>query len=450
MSGGVPGTEPPNHVTEMRRVRHGGTPSAVVTTQHAERWSLMDTQSPLLTIRDPAIIADPYPYYACLRERAPVIRDPNGVWFVSRYADVYDVLMREAASSQRLQRARQIRPDADDPVIRELFAQLAQQMLFVDPPQHTRLRALVSKAFTPTFVQRMRPTIEHIVGLLLEEPFAVGELDVIRELAVPLPMRVICDMLDIPEGDRASLKFWSSEYADFLGSAPVLPHERMLSIARSLGEYMRYFRELSAVRAENPGDDLLTALLQAETDGGMLDREAVCATAVLLITAGHETTTNLIGNGLLALLRQPKALDQLRAEKALWPSAIEELVRFDSPVQCIVRRAAADMSLGAHRIQTDEVLYLMTGSANRDPLRFLEPDRLIFARAKNRHLSFGQGPHYCIGAALARLEAQVALSALLERTQGMQPIDARPQWVQNPGLRGLATFRLKLDVAKAA
>jgi cytochrome P450 len=204
------------------------------------------------------------------------------------------------------------------------------------------------------------------------------------------------------------------------------------------------------VRAENPGDDLLSALLRAETGEGMLDRDAVCATAVLLITAGHETTTNLIGNGLLALLRQPEALAQLRADEALWPSAIEELLRFDSPVQFIVRKAGADMRLGDQLIAADDVLYLVTGAANRDPLRFSDPDRLDFARPKNRHLSFGQGPHYCIGAALARLEARVALAALLERADEMEAIHARPQWVQNPGLRGLASFPLKLDVAEAA
>jgi cytochrome P450 len=411
---------------------------------------MIDLHSPLLTIRNPEIIDDPYPYYARLREEAPVIRDPSGVWFVSRYEDVLEVLTREEASAQRLQRARRIRSDADHPAIRELYEQLAHQMLFLDPPHHTRLRTLVSKAFTPTFVQHMQPTIEHIVGMLLEEPFAVGQLDVIAELAVPLPMRVICDMLDIPEGDRASLKFWSSEYAEFLGGAPVLPHERMLGIARSLGDYTRYFRELCLVRAENPGDDLLSALLRAETGDGMLDRHAVCATAVLLITAGHETTTNLIGNGLLALLRQPAAIERLRGNPALWPNAIEELLRFDSPVQFIVRRAGADMIVGDHRIEPDDVLYLVTGAANRDPRRFSNPDRLDFARSKNRHLSFGQGPHYCIGAALARLEAQVALSALLERADEMEAVHARPQWVKNPGLRGLATFPLKFDVAEAA
>lgn len=202
-------------------------------------------------------------------------------------------------------------------------------MLFLDPPHHTRLRGLVSKAFTPTFVQRTRPTIQHTVDELLETATTSGRLDVIHLLAVPLPMRVICDMLNIPEADRAKLKHWSSEYAEFLGGAPLLPHETMIRIAQSLKEYMNYFRELSASRIAESGDDLLSALLRAETGDGMLDRDAVCATAVLLITAGHETTTNQIGNGLLALLRQPEALDQLRASPDLWPAAIEELLRFD-------------------------------------------------------------------------------------------------------------------------
>jgi cytochrome P450 len=410
----------------------------------------MDTSSPLLTIRKPEIISDPYPFYAQLRAEAPVVRDPSGAWIVSRYSDVLAILTSDDGSSQRLQRARRLRADADDPTIRELYDQLAQQILFLDAPLHTQLRALVSKAFTPTFVQRMRPTIANIVDELLERPFARGELDVIQELAVPLPMRVICDMLDIPEADRASLKFWSSEYADFLGGAPVLPHARMLQIASSLADYMRYFRELSVVRAANPGNDLLSALLRAETEHGALDREAVCANAVLLITAGHETTTNLIGNGLLALLRQPEAFEQLQRSPELWPAAIEELLRYDSPVQFIVRRAAADLRVGDQRIAADDVVFLLTGAANRDPNRFADPDRLDFARPKNRHLSFGQGPHYCIGAALARSEAQLALSALMARARDMELVDAMPHWTPNPSLRGMATMPLRFEFAQAA
>jgi cytochrome P450 len=410
----------------------------------------MDIQNPLLTIRRPEIIANPYPYYALLREQAPVVRDGTGAWIVSRYRDALEILTSPDASSQRLNPARRVRADADHPAIRELYEQLSLQVLFLDPPHHSRLRGLVSKAFTPTFVQRMRPAIQQTVDDLLANALSEGQLDVISQLAVPLPMRVICDMLNIPEADRADLKFWSSEYAEFLGGAPMLPHETMLRIASSMAEYMRYFRSLSKVRKANPGDDLLSALLRAETVDGRLERDAVCATAVLLITAGHETTTNLIGNGLLALLRQPEALEQLRRSPELWPGAVEELLRFDSPVQFIARKAGADIVIDEHRIEAEEIVFLMTGGANHDPRQFQRPERLDFARAKNRHLSFGQGPHYCIGAALARLEAQIALSTLIERTHGMGAIDAEPVWSPNPALRGLSRFPLAFEVARAA
>lgn len=405
----------------------------------------MDTLNPLLTIRRPEIIADPYPYYALLREQAPITRDGTGAWVVSRYRDVLDVLTSPVASAQRLNRARRLRADGEHPEIRALYEQLSLQMLFVDAPQHTQLRALVSKAFTPSFVQQMRPAIQKTVDELLHT--ASGRVprsafDVISQLAVPLPMRVICDMLDIPEADRAELKFWSSEYAEYLGGAPMLPHETMLRIARSMIDYLGYFRELSAARRANPGADLLSALLRAETETGALDRDSVCATAVLLITAGHETTTNLIGNGLLALLRQPEALEQLRRAPELWPSAVEELLRFDSPVQFIARRTAAELQVGGQLIPAEQIVFLMTGAANHDPERFEHPQRLDFARAKNRHLSFGQGPHYCVGAALARLEAQVALSTLTERMQGLQLVAAEPEWSPNPALRGLTRLRV--------
>jgi cytochrome P450 len=406
--------------------------------------------SPLNTLRRPEVIVNPYPFYAQLRREAPIMQEASGAWIVSRYRDALEILTNPDASSQRLKRTRRFRADGDHPAIQEFYESLSLQILFLDPPHHTRLRALASKAFTPAMVQRMRGAIQQTVNSLLDAAAQSGRLDVIRELAVPLPMRVICDMLDIPEADRPSLKRWSADYAEFLGNAPLLPHEAMLRIAESAAEYMEYFRGLSARRRAKPGDDLLSALLLAENDEEALTRDAVCATAVLLITAGHETTTNLIGNGLLGLLRQPDAIGLLQRNPELWPGAVEELLRFDSPVQLIARRAGVDMQLDQHTIAADDVVFLFTGGANRDPERFVDPDRIDVTRTKNRHLSFGQGPHYCIGAALARLEAQVALSTLLARFGGLRLLDSTPEWLPNPALRGLARLPITLDVARAA
>jgi cytochrome P450 len=211
-----------------------------------------------------------------------------------------------------------------------------------------------------------------------------------------------------------------------------------------MADFMAYFRELCRRRRSEPGEDLLSVLLNAEEDGEMLDREDVCATSVLLIAAGHETTTNLIGNGLLTLMRQPDALAKLRSEPSLLPAAIEELLRFDSPVQLLVRRAIEDLELGGERVRAGEVVYVAVGAANRDPEKFADADRLDFARTGNRHLAFGQGPHYCVGAPLARLEAQVALAGLLGRGKEIRLPEEAPAWRPNPALRGLAALSIRV------
>lgn len=397
----------------------------------------------IMSLRHPDVLADPYRFYERLRAEAPVLRDPAGVWLVSRYADVMTGLQSGVVSSNRLDQVRQLRPDADDAEIRAFFESLKLQLLFLDPPAHTRLRRLITRAFTPARVEAMRGRIAAIVERLLDAAVDGGQLEVIGDLAVPLPMMVICDMLNIPEADRPRLKRWSEDYATFLGGSITLPHDTMVRLARSMAEFMAYFRDLCQRRRQEPGDDLLTVLLQAEDGGETLDRDDVCATSVLLIAAGHETTTNLIGNGLLALLRQPKALATLRAMPSVDAAVIEELLRFDSPVQMVVRRATEELPLGETRIPAGAVVYFVIGSANRDPERFALPDQLDLGRANNRHLAFGQGPHYCVGAPLARLEAQEALSAILRRA-GELRLGEEPVWRPNPALRGLATLPVAL------
>jgi cytochrome P450 len=401
----------------------------------------------LTALRHPDVIANPYPFYERFRREAPVFRDPAGVWVVSRYADGLAALQSGRVSANRLDQVRRLRPDAENEEIRSFFESLKLQILFLDPPEHTRIRALVMKAFTPARVERMRARIARIVESLLDARLPSGGLDVIADLAIPLPMMVICDMLRIPDEDRARLKRWSEDYATFLGGSIMLPPEAMLTLARSMADFMSYFRELCRQRRDDPGDDLLTVLLQAEDAGTTLDREDVCATSVLLIAAGHETTTNLIGNGLLALLRQPDALQRLREDSSLFPAAIEELLRFDSPVQMTVRRAVDEIEVGGERIAAGDVFYALVGSANRDAERFPNPDELSFTRPNNRHLAFGHGAHYCLGAPLARLEAQLALSALLDRTGEIRLREDPPPWRPNPALRGLASLAVETDRA---
>ena len=399
----------------------------------------------LMTMRRPDVLANPYPFYDRLRREAPILRDPLGVRVVSRYADVVGALQNPQLSANRLDEVLALRPDRENRDVGELFGAIKRQMLFLDPPQHTRIRALAAKAFTPTRIERMKATIQSIVDNLFEAALSRGRrMDVIADLGVPLPMLLIAEMLGVPTVDLPRLKQWSADYSVFLGGTIAMSHEAMLHLAESMNEFMGYFRDLSAQRRVEPKDDLLTALVQAEDKGDSLDRDDICATSVLLITAGHETTTNLIGNGTLALLRDPTALARLRAEPSLLASAIEELLRFDSPVQISARRAKEDFEIGGDRIVAGEVVYLVLGAANRDPLRFEEPDRLDLGRSTNRHLAFGQGPHYCIGAALARMEAQAALGTLLFRFPEIRLVGEEPRFRPNPTLRGLESLVVAL------
>jgi cytochrome P450 len=412
----------------------------------AYRAATMIDAAPLsiMTLRRPEVLANPYPFYDRLRREAPALRDPLGVRLLSRYTDVTSALGNPRLSANRLDQSLSFRPDRDDPAVRGLFASIKRQMLFLDPPQHTRIRALAAKAFSPARIERMRETIQAIVDRLLDAAAPRGQVDLIADLGVPLPMVLIAEMLGVPASDQSRLKRWSEDYAVFLGGTIAITTEQMLDLVRSMSEFMGYFRELAAKRRVQPCDDLLTALVQAEEAGDTLDRDDLSATCVLLITAGHETTTNLIGNGALALLRDAGALARLRADPALLPSAVEELLRYDSPAQLSARRATEDLEIAGDRIAAGELVYLALGAANRDPQRFDDPDRLDLARPNNRHVAFGQGPHYCVGAALARMEALAALRTLLARFPAMRLAGEAPRFRANPALRGLESLIVEL------
>jgi cytochrome P450 len=367
-------------------------------------------------IGSPEFQADPYPTYAHLRSTGPVHRDEAApIWHVVGYHEVHAGL-RDA----RLAAARSDRFLSEEQ--RREFSALAQiqrdMMVFADPPQHTRLRGLVTKAFTPRVVEGLRGRIQAIVDDLLTRALPSAHLDVIADLAVPLPTTVIAELLGVPGTDRDRLKAWSDDFAAFIGGPT--SHDGVGRADRAIQELTAYFGDVVARSRRTPGDNLISGLVAVEERGDSLTADELLATCVILLVGGHETTTNLIGNGLLALLRHPDQLRWLQSDPALIGPAVEELLRYDSPAQMTTRLAADDLTLGGARIGAGHLVKLWLGAGNRDPVRFLDPDRLDFGRADNRHLSFGHGIHFCVGAALARLEGQVALATLISRFPNLE------------------------------
>ena len=382
---------------------------------------------------DPAFIADPYPTYHRLRTVDPVHQSPLGFWVLTRYDDVVAVLRDGRATKEAIQEF----------VAAKLGVPMASRsslsMLDRDPPDHTRLRGLVNKAFTPRVVERLRPHIQDIVDDLLARVEAKGSMDLIEEFAYPLPVIVICEMLGVPIDDHERFKGWGLDIARGLDSLLLPPdspvRERAMAARHALGAY---FRELIAARRASPRDDLLSALIAAEEAGDKLNEEELLATCVLLLIAGHETTVNLIGNGTLALLRHPDQLQRLRQSPALITTAIEELLRFDGPVQRTSRILSEDMTVGGVTIKEGEMVMPFLAAADRDPAQFPDPDRLDLGRTENRHIAFGWGIHFCLGAPLARVEAQIAINTLVQRMPKLTLATEAPEYRLSLTLRGLA------------
>lgn len=380
--------------------------------------------------------ADPYPVYARLREEDPVHWSPFGVWLVSRYDDVASIL-RDPRFSNDMRNASG-NPLLDEERTKELLERRSRVMLFVDPPDHTRLRSLVNRAFTPRILEQLRPSIDALVRALLDETFAEARCELMSGFAYPLPVAVIAGMLGVPLADQATFTGWSRALAANLDpfSGP-----EVRELAMEAGDaFDAYFRDLIAARRRRPSDDLLGALIAAEEQGDRLSEDELLATCTLLLTAGHETTVNLIGNGTLALLRHPEQLARLRAGPASLAGAIEELLRFDGPVQLSARTALEDVAVGGRTIEAGQVVVLVIGAANRDPARFVAPDRLDVGRTDVRHLAFGSGAHFCLGASLARLEAAIAFEHLVPRLDGAA-LDALA-WRGTLTLRGLSELYL--------
>jgi len=380
---------------------------------------------------------DPYPLYRRLRELDPVHRSPAGPWVLTRHADATAVL-RDQRFSPNPSHLHGERPQVGP---RRLDTKV---LLFLDPPDHTRIRSLASKAFTPNRVRQLRRRVEALVDELLDRAEERGSLELIADLAYPLPVSVICELLGVPAVDRDSFRRWSSDASRMLDRDIDLDEDALARGAEAIGGFTEHFAALIEERRLQERDDLLSALIAAEEGGERLTWEELLTTVILLFLAGHETTVNLIGNGALALLRHPDQLQRLRRDPALGPSAVEELLRYDSPVHVTARIATTDLTVGGTPVAAGEQLIVLVAAANRDPAVFADPDRLDIGRADNRHLSFSAGMHYCLGAALARLEGEVAIGALVRRFPRLELVDPEPRYRDHLVLRGLRSLPLSL------
>jgi hypothetical protein len=393
--------------------------------------------APLFNPLSPEFIRNPYPHYERLRRVEPVHITPHGMYLVSRHADVSLVLRDKRFGKDFVDRS--VRRYGPRIMEEPIFRSMSHWMLQQDPPDHTRLRGLVVKAFTARRVEDMRPRIQEIVDQTLDRVIPRGQMDLIEDFAFRLPVTIICDMLGIPEEHRETFYVGSRDGGRILDPVPLTPAEIAQGNAGNVMAQM-YFQQLFELRRRQPGDDLTTQLVQAEEDGSKLSNEELTANIILLFGAGHETTVNLIGNGLLALHRNPDQLALLKARPELVTNAIEEFLRYDSSVQLTGRVALEDIhDLGGKKIPKGETVLCLLGSANRDPAVYPDrADRLDITRPNVRPLSFGGGIHFCLGAQLARIEAEIAISTLLRRLPDLRLDDAEnPEWRPTFVLRGL-------------
>jgi cytochrome P450 len=402
---------------------------------------------PDLDLKRPENARDPYPIYAWLRDHEPVHWSESlGSWVVTRYADVLEVWNQpERFSSDRFRKMRE-EYTSQRPEVRAVASVLADWLVFRDPPDHTRLRALLQKAFTPRQLEKSRPRIQDAIDTLIDSQIARGEMDFVSGFAYPLPALVIALLLGAPAEDIESIKRWSDQLASYLGGS--LDEEDNFTRAREgVESLVDYFRRLLREKRRSPSDDLMGLMLRAEHEGQTLGPEEVVSNCVLLLFAGHETTTNLLANGLFHLLKNPASLARLRAEPSLAASAVEELLRYESPVPSTVKIVSEDLTFhGASMRRGDRVLPFLS-AANRDPRQFAEPDRLDLARQPNRHLAFGWGIHFCLGAPLSRLEATLAYRSVLERLPDLELVNDEPHWRPWLFFRGLESLPVRWSLA---
>jgi hypothetical protein len=394
----------------------------------------------LYHLLDPEILADPYPLYARLRNEDPVHWDPYlHAWVVTRYEDVLQVFQRFSADrTPTPERLATLGMEGLTPIAKVMV----RQMLFMDPPDHTRVRKLAAAAFTPRRVEEMRSRVEEITNSLIDQVLDAGEMDAMEAIANPLPAIVTAEMFGISSGDHRLLKDWSQDFAEMLGNFQHNPG-RAGRVLRSLESMTEYFRGAVKQQIARPTGGLIEALAAATVDGDRLTEDEVVANLIITMVGGQETTTNLIGNGLLTLLSWPEEMERLRRDPSLMPSAVEELLRYESPSQHTARLAAADIQLGGKAIKQRDAVIAVMGAANRDPQRFPDPNTLDLGRHDNRHVAFAWSSHFCFGAPLARLEGQIVLRTLLARLPDLRLKTPRVEWRPNLGLRGLTALWLE-------
>jgi cytochrome P450 len=388
----------------------------------------------------PEVKENPYPYYARLRAEAPVYCvDPLGLLVVSRYDDVIHVLRNpQLFSSSAMGAAAMFGGETEGP--------RGATIISADPPEHTRIRNVVNRAFNPRTIDQMGPRIREITDELLGRTATKGEFDLVADLAMPLPVIVIAEMLGVEPAHREEFKRWSDDIVRAMGGT--LPDEERAGVRESMQEFRDYFEEVIEKRRREPQDDLISVLVRAETEGQTLSPDEVLAFAAILLVAGNETTTNLIGNAVLALLEHPDQLAKVLADRTLIPNLIEEALRYDAPVQGLFRRATQDVEVAGTVIPEGAVVMPLYASANRDERRFPDPARFDVTRDVQGHVAFGYGIHFCLGAPLARLEAKIALEALLSRFQNLARTKEHVERINSFFLRGPKSLPLKFSTAK--
>jgi cytochrome P450 len=399
----------------------------------------LDVRS-LTELLDPNVLADPYPLYRDLREKDPVHWDPYlHCWVVTRYDDVVRVLSDfSAARVPAAETLSAMGLDTLSPITRVMV----QQMLFLDAPAHARVRSLASQAFAPHRVDALREHVREIVGNLLRAAEPRGRMDIIRELAEPMPYTITAEMLGVPVEDAPQLKAWSQDFARLLGN---FQHdaEGTRRIGKTVEQVTKYFRLAIAKIRKQPREGLIHSFITASAGDDRFSDDEIVANAIVTMVGGQETTTNLIGNGVLTLLRHPDDFARLRGDLSLIPCAVEEMLRYEPPSQHTARLAAEDTELGGKVIRKRQAVIAVLGAANRDPDRFPDPERFDMARKDNRHLSFGWAAHFCFGAALARIEAQVAFEEMLRRFSSWSLETSSLIWRENLGLRGLQSLPIR-------
>lgn len=385
-----------------------------------------------IDLLSPDFIADPYPYYDILRNSSPILYDAEWkLWFVSTYEDIY-ALLRERRLGRDMDGAP--KPDPHTP-----FGKLHHNSLMEkEPPDHTRLRSLVNKAFTPARVEALRPHITVIAYRLLDAVWARGEMDLLTDFAEPLPVMVIAELLGVPKDGQAFLRPWSHAIVAMYELAPSAEDERRAN--QAVTEFSNYLQGLVAERRLAPRDDLMSALIEAEEEGKRLSEDELIATCILMLNAGHEATVNAIANGMLAFFRHPEQYRLLKSSPDLIKTAVEEVLRYDTPLQLFRRWVREDVDYKGIRFEKGAQLALLYAAGNRDPARFPDPHRFDITRQDNSHLGFGAGIHYCVGAPLARLELQVAFQVLIERLPNLHLASDTVEYRPNFVIRGLKSL----------